>query len=78
MTRPAFPATPLAPGMRSEPCVCGGTITAPADDWCEIAEQVRRHQAMPEHSAYRAGLRLVREPGTTQADGQAIYRTVPR
>ncbi len=68
----------LRPLTRTEPCVCGGSITAIADDWCDIAEAVRRHRLMPEHAAYMAGMRLVREPGTTQRDGQAVYRTVPR
>ena len=34
---------------RREPCVCGATIVAPADDWPVIAEVLRRHYASARH-----------------------------
>lgn len=42
--------------MRTERCVCGGYITAPADDWDAIATEVRLHNATPMHEAWRLGL----------------------
>lgn len=47
--------------MRTERCVCGGCITAPADDWEAITEAVRLHNSGPEHTAWRLGIELVRE-----------------
>lgn len=42
--------------MRTCRCVCGGSITAPADDWDTIATEVRLHNATPMHEAWRLGL----------------------
>ena len=40
--------------MRREPCsVCGGTITAPADDWDAIRQAVRHHNASTAHREAR-------------------------
>ena len=36
--------------LRREPCICGGVISAPANDWEAIAHAVRRHNASARHA----------------------------
>lgn len=62
------------PRLRTERCVCGGSITAPANDWDAIAIEVRLHNATPMHEAWRLGLRLERQDGTTTPDGRGVRR----
>lgn len=59
--------------MRTCRCVCGGYITAPADDWDAIATEVRLHNATPMHEAWRLGLRLVRREHSYGRDGRGVW-----
>lgn len=59
--------------MRTEACVCGGFITAPAGDWDAIATEVRLHNATPMHEAWRLGLHLERKPETWGLDGLGVW-----
>jgi len=48
--------------MRTEPCVCGGTITAP--DLSVAAPYIEGHNATPEHYAWRLRNGISRERPT--------------
>lgn len=63
---------------RTEPCVCGGCISAPADDWQAIANAVNLHNRSPEHQAWRIGWNLARHPNTWGLDGLGVARMRPK
>lgn len=39
---------------RTEPCACGGYLTAPVNDFAQIAFAVQRHQQTANHLRWRA------------------------
>lgn len=53
--------------LRTEECVCGGEITAPENDWGQIAAEVRLHSLSKLHQDYRAG-RVPRPAQPTDRD----------
>lgn len=63
---------------RSEPCVCTGRIEAPDGDWDAIREAVAVHNATPQHTAWRLGMRLVRSLDTWSRDGLGVQRMTYR
>ena len=50
--------TEYATGLRVEPCLCGGELTAPAGNWEDIKNAVVLHQETLLHIVYRANHRL--------------------
>ena len=60
------------PGRVTEPCVCGGVIRAEQATWDAVADAVALHNAGPLHTAWRIGLRLVRDERTWGKDGLGV------
>lgn len=64
------------PGRRSERCVCGVTITARDATWEAVADAVALHNAGPAHTAWRLGMRLIRDRDTWSRDALGVSRVV--
>ena len=48
----------MIPALRTEPCVCGGAITAPEGDWPATRNAVQLHQLAARHQRWREWLEV--------------------
>ena len=62
---------------RTEPCACGGSITADAADPVAVTNALRMHQRSPQHVAWWLGMRLEVTRGRHHKSARTI-RMQPR